>query len=158
MTDDIVVRDMEPADVKTVVAIEQESYTVPWSEATFRGLLRRRDAEMIVAVGGDRVVGYAAFWCVVDQGELGNVATTAGWRRRGIGARLIIEILRRADQRGVREIFLEVRPTNAAARRLYDAFGFVQVGRRRNYYQEPVEDALVLRRPVRLPTTETLES
>lgn len=157
MMDEVVLRDMQPSDIRAVVAIEQASYTVPWSEATFRGLLRRRDAEMIVAVHGERVVGYAAFWCVVDQGELGNVAVAADWRGRGLGARLIEDVLRRADVLGVTEVFLEVRPTNTRARRLYERYGFVQVGRRRNYYQEPVEDALVLRRPVRLPASERMD-
>jgi ribosomal-protein-alanine N-acetyltransferase len=118
---------------------------MPWSEATFRGLLRRRDAEMITAEAGGAVVGYAAFWCVVDQGELGNVAVSADWRGYGIGARLVEDVLRRAARRGVREVFLEVRPSNAVARALYERLGFRPVGRRRNYYQAPVEDAIVLR-------------
>jgi [ribosomal protein S18]-alanine N-acetyltransferase len=144
---------MTVADIPAVVAIEDESYTVPWSEATFRGLLRRHDAEMIVAEWLDIVIGYAIFWCVLDQSELGNVAVTAEWRRRGIGERLVAEVIRRARERGVREVFLEVRPSNESARRLYERFGFTQVGRRRNYYQEPVEDALVLRRPLRAGST-----
>ena len=146
--DDIQLREMNAADLPIVVAIERASYSVPWSEATFRGLLRRRDADLVVAVANDAVVAYACFWCVVDQGELGNVAVAKGWRGRGLGARLLTEIIQRAAQRGVREVFLEVRPSNAVARRLYDRFGFMPVGRRRNYYQEPVEDALVLRRAV----------
>lgn len=141
-------RDMSMADIRSVVAIERASYTMPWSEATFRGLLRRRDAEMITADASGAVVGYAAFWCVVDQGELGNVAVIDGWRGAGIGARLVEEVLRRAARRGVREVFLEVRPSNTIARRLYDHLGFRPVGRRRNYYQRPVEDAIVLRRSV----------
>jgi [ribosomal protein S18]-alanine N-acetyltransferase len=154
----ILVRDMTPADVPSVVAIERASYSVPWSEPTFRGLLRRRDAELIVAIIDDRVIGYAVFWCVVDQGELGNVAVSAAARRRGVGELLVAEIIRRAAGRRVRELFLEVRPSNETARRLYDRFGFTPVGRRRNYYQEPVEDALVLRRPVRLDNPPTLDS
>jgi [ribosomal protein S18]-alanine N-acetyltransferase len=146
---ELMLRPMTPADIPAVLAIEYDSYSVPWSESTFRGLLRRRDAEMIVAEGGGRVIGYAIFWTVLDQSELGNVAVTPQWRGQGIGQQLVAEVLRRAESRGVREVFLEVRPSNASARRLYEAFGFSQVGRRRNYYQEPVEDALVLRRPIR---------
>lgn len=150
-TDVVALRDMTPADVPGVVSIENASYSVPWSEATFRGLLRRRDAEMIVAAKGDDVAGFSAFWFVVDQGELGNVAVSPSWRGRGVGARLVAEMLRRAARRGVREVFLEVRPTNTTARRLYERFGFHEVGRRKNYYQEPVEDALVMRRDVPPP-------
>jgi [ribosomal protein S18]-alanine N-acetyltransferase len=153
----VVLRDMVVDDLPRVNAIERESYSVPWSDATFRGLLRRRDAELIVAESYGVVIAYAIFWCVIDQSELGNVAVTARWRGRGIGERLVAEVLRRAEQRGVREIYLEVRPSNEVARRLYERFGFSQVGRRRNYYQEPVEDALVLRRPLRLESTMNLD-
>jgi [ribosomal protein S18]-alanine N-acetyltransferase len=86
------------------------------------------------------------------------VAVSAAARRRGVGELLVAEIIRRAAGRRVRELFLEVRPSNEKARRLYDRFGFTPVGRRRNYYQEPVEDALVLRRPVRLDNPPTLDS
>jgi [ribosomal protein S18]-alanine N-acetyltransferase len=149
----VVLRDMVVDDLPSVNAIERESYSVPWSDATFRGLLRRRDAELIVAESYGVVIAYAIFWCVIDQSELGNVAVTARWRGRGIGERLVAEVLRRAERRGVREIYLEVRPSNEVARRLYERYGFSQVGRRRNYYQEPVEDALVLRRPLRVEST-----
>jgi ribosomal-protein-alanine N-acetyltransferase len=84
----------------------------------------------------------------VDQAELGNVAVADEWRGRGIGARLLREVLDRAGRRGMREIFLEVRPSNHVAQRLYERHGFREVGRRRNYYLEPPEDALVMRSPV----------
>jgi ribosomal-protein-alanine N-acetyltransferase len=155
--DDIQLREMIAADLPVVVQIERASYSVPWSEATFRGLLRRRDADLVVAVANDTVIAYACFWCVVDQGELGNVAVSKVWRGRGLGARLLTEIIARAARRGVREVFLEVRPSNTVARRLYDRFGFVPVGRRRNYYQEPVEDALVLRRAVNVELHRSLD-
>lgn len=135
--------------MRAVVAIENESYSVPWSEATFRGLLRRRDAELVVAEADGIVVAFAIFWCVLDQSELGNVAVTREWRRQGLGELLVEDVLSRARKRGVREIYLEVRPSNEVARRLYERFGFVPVGRRRNYYQAPVEDAIVMRRPLR---------
>jgi [ribosomal protein S18]-alanine N-acetyltransferase len=153
----VTLRDMVAADVPAVAEIERASYSVPWSEPTFRGLLRRRDAELVVAAADDVVVGFAVFWAVVDQGELGNVAVSAAWRGQGLGERLVADVIRRAAERGVRELFLEVRPSNAVARRLYDRFGFRHVGRRRNYYQDPVEDALVLRRPVRLDAMRDLE-
>jgi [ribosomal protein S18]-alanine N-acetyltransferase len=149
------IRDMTAADMAVVVAIERESYSVPWSEVTFRGLLRRQDADTVVATLRDAVIGYAVLWSVLDQAELGNVAVSAAARSGGIGERLVREMLARAAARGVREVFLEVRPSNHVARRLYERLGFVQVGRRRNYYQQPVEDALVLRRPVRDTTPET---
>lgn len=155
MIRDVELRGMAAGDIAAVTAIEKASYSVPWSETTFRGLLRRRDAELVVAVVGNEVIGYAILWCVLDQGELGNVAVTAGWRGRGVGELLVEEIVRRAVRRRVNEVFLEVRPSNTVARRLYERLGFRLVGRRRNYYQQPVEDALVLRRPIAVDSTRT---
>lgn len=139
------IREMRASDLEAVNAIEQCSYSVPWSDVTFRGLLRRRDAELLVAEQDERVVGYAVFWQVLDQGELGNVAVTPEARRHGVARRLLAAMMERATARGVQELFLEVRPSNRGARQLYDSFGFIPVGRRRNYYQEPVEDAVVMR-------------
>lgn len=147
------IRAMREADLEAVNAIEQCSYSVPWSDATFRGLLRRRDADLLVAERDARVVGYIVFWQVLDQGELGNVAVTPDERRRGVARRLIAALMERAAARGVQELFLEVRPSNPGARQLYESFGFIPVGRRRNYYQEPVEDAVVMRVLLHRPAT-----
>ena len=144
------VRNMRQLDLSRVIQIELECFTMPWSEATFRGLLRRSDADLIVAELDGQIVGYAAFWAVLDQGELGNVSVASGWRRQGIGNRLVQTILNRARERSVREVYLEVRVSNLGAQSLYRAFGFAEVGRRRNYYQEPVEDALVMKKQLDL--------
>jgi ribosomal-protein-alanine N-acetyltransferase len=141
----ITLRAMMAGDLPAIIRIEQASYTMPWTEATFRGLLRRRDADLVVADAGGHPVGYAVAWSVAEQCELGNVAVTADWRGLGIGRALVLEILQLAASRGVREVFLEVRPSNPVAQRLYASLGFRLVGRRKNYYFEPVEDALVMR-------------
>lgn len=141
----IELREMREDDLERVLEVEQMSYSIPWSEVTFRGLLQRHDAEMVVASLADRVIGHAIYWYVLDQGEVGNVAVAPDVRGLGAGAKLVGEIITRAAGRGVRELFLEVRPSNANARHLYAKYGFVQVGRRKNYYQQPIEDALVLR-------------
>jgi [ribosomal protein S18]-alanine N-acetyltransferase len=143
---EITIRRMASSDLDDVLDIEYDSYSMPWGEATFRGLLRRSDAELLVAEAAGMLIGYAACWFVVDQGELGNVAVARGWRHRGIGARLVSAAIARAAKRGVRELFLEVRPSNPTAQRLYERFGFEPVGRRRNYYVAPSEDAIVMRR------------
>lgn len=145
MRPEISLRPMTAADLPDVLAIELTSYTMPWTEATFRGLLRRRDADCLVATHADRPVGYAIAWSILDQCELGNVAVGRDWRGLGIGRTLVLGVMEKARERRVREVFLEVRPTNVVAQRLYAALGFRLVGRRRNYYQQPAEDALVMR-------------
>lgn len=141
------IRRMEGSDLRRVMQIERESFSMPWSEATYWGLLERTDADLFVAESeAGEVIGYAVFWAVLDQGELGNIAVTGAWRRRGVAQQLLDAVIARARERGVRELYLEVRVSNEGAQALYDRNGFVQVGRRRNYYIEPLEDALVLRK------------
>ncbi len=145
--EEVKIRRMETPDLGRVMEIEHQSYTMPWTESTFRGLLRRADADLFVAETprGD-LAGYAVSWAVLDQGELGNVAVAPEWRQRGIAHRLLDAVIDRARERRVRELFLEVRVSNSTARQLYQAYEFHEVGRRRNYYMEPVEDALVMRK------------
>jgi ribosomal-protein-alanine N-acetyltransferase len=142
------IRRMRSADLPRVMLIELSTFTMPWSEATFRGLLRRKDSDLLVADFKGELVGYAVFWAVLDQGELGNVAVDDEHRGEGIGSQLIQAVLERAQERGVHEIFLEVRKSNTRAQDLYRNFGFSEVGRRKNYYLEPLEDALVMKKVI----------
>lgn len=140
---------MRPDDVDAVLEIERASFGVPWSEKTFRNLLRRSNASLLVAEEeGGGVAGYAVLWSVGREAELGNLAVRHGLRRRGVGRRLVAAVLRSAATSGARAVFLEVRESNDAARRLYDVAGFETVGRRRGYYTRPSEDALVMRRAI----------
>ena len=150
------IRSMKRGDVPAVAELEALTFTMPWSEATFRGLLRRRDVDALVAVeGDDRLAGYAIAWGVYDQGELANLCVTEAQLGSGLGARLLEEVLARMETRGITQVFLEVRESNARARRFYERYAFRQVGRRRRYYVEPDEDALVLYRPLGAAALET---
>jgi len=142
-------RAMIAADIEAVTQIEQASYSVPWTEQTFRGLVDRLDTDALSALCEEVVVGFAVAWSVGDQAELGNVAVAKDWRSRGVGERIVREVVTRLARRGVKEIFLEVRVSNRAARRLYERLGFVEIGRRRNYYVRPSEDAIVMRKRLR---------
>jgi ribosomal-protein-alanine N-acetyltransferase len=144
------IRRMRASDLPRVMLIELTTFTMPWSEATFRGLLRRKDSDLLVADMKGDIAGYAVFWAVLDQGELGNVAVDDEMRGHGIGTLLIQAVLDCAFERGVREVFLEVRKSNVRAQELYKSFGFSEVGRRRNYYLEPLEDALVMKKIIEI--------
>lgn len=149
------VRRMTAADLPAVVAIETEAFSTPWQLDTFEGLLDRDGLELMVLAGGsergdgseraaDEVLGYAVLWCVLDQGELANIAVRPELRGRGLGARLLDEVVAVSRRRGVAKLYLEVRDSNDGALRLYERFGFREVGRRRGYYKDPREDARVM--------------
>lgn len=139
------IRSMVERDVARVVELEASAFGSPWEADTFRRLLGRTGAELLVVEVRAEVVAYAVLWCILDQGELANIAVDDMWRRRGIGARLLDRVLERARERGVTDLFLEVRQSNMVARDLYRRRGFTSIGVRRNYYDSPREDACVLR-------------
>jgi ribosomal-protein-alanine N-acetyltransferase len=142
----VAVRSLVPADVDAVVAIEAEAFTSPWRPETFLDLYGRPNLEMLVMEDREAgVIGYAVLWCIMDQGELANMAITPAFRGRGLGRLLLSRVLGTARERGIEAVFLEVRVSNERASRLYEQFGFVDVGKRRGYYDSPREDARVMR-------------
>lgn len=139
------VRPMAAADVPAVVGIEVQVFGSPWSRETFASLLARPGLEMLVLEDEtQRVVGYAVLWCVLDQGELANLAVEPRLRGKGLGGLLLARVLEVARQRGVEKIYLEVRASNESALGLYRRFGFTDVGRRKGYYERPKEDAVIM--------------
>jgi ribosomal-protein-alanine N-acetyltransferase len=135
---------MRAADVPAVAALEASSFSTPWHPDTFQRLLERPGAELWVTEEEGEVAAYAVLWCILDEGELANIAVLPEARGRGVGGRLLDHLVEVARDRGVRRLFLEVRESNEAARRLYATRGFREVGRRRAYYEKPREDARVL--------------
>jgi len=145
---DLVIRELSLADLPAILEIEHVSYSTPWRQSTFESLFRRHDTDLVGVVHLGRLIGFAIGWTIGDQAELGNIAVEPRDRGQGTGKRLVEAVLERVRARGARECFLEVRESNTTARELYDRFGFQQVGRRRNYYTKPTEDALVMRRDI----------
>lgn len=115
----------------------------PWSTQDFSDCVSF--AVFLVAVAEGKVIGYAVALEAADEGEILNLAVAEDGRRRGLGRALVEAIVAALTERGVHEVYLEVRESNAPARALYSGFGFREVGRRRAYYRRPVEDAMVLR-------------
>lgn len=145
---DLRLRPMRETDLRQVLHIERRSFTLPWSAATFRGLLRRRSAALLVAERSERVLAYAVLWFAADEAELGDLAVLPEARGCGVGAWLLEHAVAEARSRGAAQIFLEVRESNASARRMYERSGFGVVGLRADYYTEPVEDAVLMMRPL----------
>lgn len=142
------VRPASVADLAAVAALERAAFSDPWSPSSFRNLLGNPTVCFSVAERDGAVVGYSVVWFAADEAELANLAVSAAARGGGIGALLVDAVLAEALRRGAATVYLEVRESNGAARRLYASRQFAEVGRRRRYYRHPVEDALVLARPL----------
>jgi ribosomal-protein-alanine N-acetyltransferase len=142
------IRAASSADLAAVAAIEAAAFADPWSLGNFRAHLR--DLFLTAEADGE-VIGYLVAWSVGAEGEILNLAVARAAQRRGIGRALLDEALTRLGAAGVSSVYLEVRPSNAAARALYASRGFREAAVRRHYYRSPREDALVLRRDAAAP-------
>lgn len=129
------------ADLEAVARIERASFVDPWPLDAFLVYL---DDCFLVAGAGDAVLGFLVARRAADEAEILDLAVASGDRNRGVGRALLTAAIERLRREGARRAFLEVRRSNAAARRLYETCGFRVVGSRPGYYDEPLEDALVL--------------
>ena len=138
------VRDAQSGDLKAILEIERLSFSDPWSARMFRPHLYNRAYPFLVAEEQRTVVGFAVAQTVVSEAELLDIAVHPGARGRGVGATLLEALMAQCAVQGAVTMTLEVRESNGAARALYNRYGFDQVGRRRRYYHDPTEDALIL--------------
>jgi len=127
-----------------VHAIEQASFSDPWSLRDFRECVAS-DIVFLVAAAPEGVAGYVIAQDAADEGEILNLAVASARLRGGIGRALVEQVLAALAELGARQVYLEVRESNGAARALYASLRFEEVGRRSRYYRRPVEDAIVLR-------------
>jgi ribosomal-protein-alanine N-acetyltransferase len=142
----MIILEMNAAHVSQVAALEKICFADPWSEMSIASELQNLWAYWLVAVNGDQVAGYIGSQSSIDEADVMNVAVHPDYRRQGIAASLIEALVAELKNRSIHSLTLEVRASNAPAISLYEKQGFVQVGCRRNYYRNPKEDALILRK------------
>ena len=130
-----------------VAGLERICFPEPWSEASLE-LLLSEQATGYVALEAGRVVSYAGMLYAVDEGQITNVAVLPDARRKGYGRAVVSAVIKDAAEHGLEQISLEVREGNLPAIRLYECLGFVEAGRRRHFYRNPQEDALVMIRKI----------
>ena len=141
----LILEAMTLEDLDDVLAIERASFQTPWSRGAFRyELTQNRVARCLVARRGRRLVGYLCLWEIGHEIHVTNLAAHPDVRRRGVARALLGAVLEDARDRAVTLAFLEVRPTNTEALGLYERFGFRVIGRRKGYYFDTGEDALVM--------------
>ena len=141
---DIIVRKMQPEDLLQVCEIEKDNFSLPWSEKSFLESMERDDTLFLVALDREEVAGYLGSYCVAGEGEITNVAVKSSYRRQGVGGKLLETLYEEAKALHTQEFFLEVRESNEAAIGLYSRQGFVKEGVRKNFYEQPVENAVIM--------------
>lgn len=141
---EIVIRKMQKSDLQEVCKIEKDNFSLPWSERSFIESMERNDTVFLTALAGEEVAGYIGCYCIAGTGEITNVAVKDTCRRRGIGAMLLEGLYKAGETLDTREFFLEVRESNEAAISLYSRQGFVKEGIRKNFYEKPVENAVIM--------------
>lgn len=144
---------MGPSHVPQIAALEAETFSAPWDEASIRGELENPLALWLVAEGASQdgaedagVLGYVGSQSCFEDADILNVCVAPAARRRGIAEALMRELEARLIPKGVEQITLEVRASNEAAIRLYEKLGYAQVGVRKGYYEKPREDALIMQK------------
>lgn len=137
---------MSEAHVEAVANLEKECFSMPWSVDSIRSELSNVLALWIVAVESGKLVGYVGSQSVLGEADMMNLAVSPEFRCRGVGQALVLNLIEQLRLNQVHSLTLEVRVSNQAALRLYDKLGFFEVGRRPNYYTNPKEDALILRK------------
>ena len=146
------IRRMREEDLPQVMVIEGENFSIPWSLKSFQDMMRRPEAVFLVAERADTehrdtgIVGYAGAVMALDEGDVTNIAVLGTYKKQGIATRLLKQLICETMAAGVRDLFLEVREHNTPALCLYRAAGFAEVGRRKGYYDQPKEDALIMKR------------
>lgn len=139
------IRRMTVADIPAVLIVEQDVFTMPWTEHAFvNELVKNPFAHYFVLELDARIVGYGGVWLVMQEAHITNFAIHSSVQRHGYGEQLFQEVLETAKQYDTRKMTLEVRTSNTAAQRLYEKFGFVKTGIEKGYYTDTKEDAFVM--------------
>ena len=149
---------MQSLHIPQVAALEKLCFSDPWSETSVAGELNNPLSLWLVAVDADCVAGYVGSQSVMGETDMMNIAVAPNYRRRGVAEALIAELVKQLRENGNYCLTLEVRASNHTAIMLYGSRGFRSVGRRKNYYEHPKEDAIIMTREFTHAETETADA
>ena len=137
-------REMMPEDAEQVERVEKKCFAIPWSRQSFWEEAANENTLYLLVLDGETIIGYAGAWLLAGEAQVTNVAVEPDHRGRGVGTALMEELIRRVKERGIGAMTLEVRPSNKAALALYGKFGMKEAGRRKGYYSDNGEDAIIM--------------
>jgi len=138
------IRKMTMEDLQQVCAIENETFSDPWSEEDFRNSLQEANNAYLLAELDGVIAGYCGYWGIAGEGYIYNVAVKQEFRRRGLGYQMLKTLIDESADRGITSFTLEVRASNEPAIRLYESLGFESAGLRKDFYRKPKEDAVIM--------------
>ncbi|MGL4798956.1 MAG: ribosomal protein S18-alanine N-acetyltransferase [Cellulosilyticaceae bacterium] len=140
----MVIRKAVAEDAEGIYALEQVTFSTPWSREAIDKEFENPVATYWVAEADGEIVGYVGVWCVLEEGQITNVAVHKSHRGQGIGKQLIKALKESMNEAGLEVLLLEVRESNAVAKKLYEGSGFQVLGMRKNYYTKPTEHGLIM--------------
>lgn len=146
MEQTLVIRQMTEADVAEVAALEGKNFSRPWSYDAFFKTLSDENYIVMIAKDTDALLGYCILLCTGEEADITNVCTAPAARGKGVATGMLTALMDAGKSRGVTEFFLEVREGNVPARSLYTKLGFEEIGLRKNYYEEPREHAVLMKK------------
>ncbi|MEB3223983.1 MAG: ribosomal protein S18-alanine N-acetyltransferase [Candidatus Sericytochromatia bacterium] len=138
------IRKMQPADLPRVVEVERACFGERWSLAAFQNELANAQSSYFVSLHAGAIVGYAGYWLILEEAHITTIGTDPTHQGRGFGERMLLHLIEHATRAEAKWLTLEVRVSNQAAIALYEKYGFTSLGRRRGYYHDNHEDALVM--------------
>ncbi|WP_310601973.1 ribosomal protein S18-alanine N-acetyltransferase [Anaerosporobacter sp.] len=138
------IRRMEERDLEQVVEMEKNIFSDPWSRTSFLDSLNQDMCMYLVVSKQEEIVAYSGVYVIQDEGQITNVAVKADYRNEHIATDMLNELIKRAEDKGAQDFTLEVRESNGAAIHLYEKLGFKSVGTRKNFYENPLEDAMIM--------------
>ena len=141
---EIIIKPLTEEYVDQVCVLEEEAFSMPWHRESFLEMILNENACYLVGLVEEEVVASCGLRHIVGEGEITNVVTKNTMRGKGIGKQMLLKLLEEGGKLGAESFTLEVRVSNAPAIKLYESLGFVTEGRRKNFYEDPMEDALIM--------------
>ena len=144
MNEVLKIEKMQKVDLDDIMEIEQASFSDAWAKEGFLQSIDQPYSLMLTAKFRDKVVGYCCLYCILDEGEIINVAVHPQWRGKGVGTQMLDSMLAMGKEQGVMRFLLDVRVSNYPAQKLYENAGFVKIACQKNFYEMPVEDGWLM--------------
>ncbi len=143
-----ILRNMNENDVKEIADLESKTFTDAWSENSVYDTFCQKQAFIVVAEQDEKMIGYCISYFVLDEGEIARIAVDVSWRRQGVGREILEQVEKICAEKDITKLLLDVRESNVAARKFYARYGFCEDGVRKDFYDKPKENAVLMSKAI----------